>query len=151
MAFGLKHKVDDVKLTYVNKMLAEALSLIDIVDKTLQSRNKTLLAMNAINRVRNELEVMRSTHDVEYVDTMTSGVVNKTRSSRDQSRPPSSLEDFIVEAPLSATPAAPTQELRRLLIKFLHRLKSEFAKRFDEQDIAVLYSNTVNKFLLAIL
>ena len=67
-------------------MLAEALSLIDIVDKTLQSRNKTLLfAMNAINRVRNELEVMRSTHDVKYIDTVTSGVVNTTQPSSNQS------------------------------------------------------------------
>ena len=119
-------------------MLDEAQSLNDIGNKTPQSRNTTLLlAMNAINRMRNELKVMRSTHDVEIIDTVTSGVVNSTRPSRNQSRHPSSLHDFIVEAPLSATPAAPTQKLRKLLIEFLDRLESEFAKRFDEKDIAV--------------
>ena len=121
-------------------MLNEALGLIDIGNKTLQSRKKTLnTAIKVIKRVRKELQDMHSMHSMhseDYISNVMSKAGIKSRPVR-ETHQPSSISDFVVDTPIPSIPSNSAVELRRLLVEFLDRLNSEFERRFDETDVNI--------------
>ena len=134
---GLKHRVDDPKFMYINTMLNEALGLIDIGNKTLQSRKKTLnTAIKVIKRVRNELENMRNIHSEDYIYTVMSQAGKKCRPAR-ETHQPSAIANFVVDTPILSISSSSTVELQRLLVESLDRLNSELERRFDVKDMTI--------------
>ena len=140
-SLGLYHQVCNNSFILFNKILKEILEVLNIGTEAFQSKGFNIASsirlvqecQKQINDISNVYNVKKITDDLEFLSTF---YVDEQIRSRRNRNPPSSFDNYIVDASIPSDVEHITPEqLRSIVVELKDVMLAEFKSRFCEENV----------------